>query len=29
LSLDAKEAGYLFEKATLAGALRGITLWGR
>ncbi len=29
LSLDAKEAGYLFEKATLSGALRGITLWGR
>ena len=29
LSLDAKEAGYLFEKSTLSGALRGITLWGR
>lgn len=29
LSLDAKEAGYLFEKATPSGALRGLTLWGR
>lgn len=29
LSIDAREAGYLFEKATISGALRGITLWGR
>lgn len=29
LSFDAKEAGYLFEKTTANGALRGITLWGR
>ncbi len=29
LSLDGREAGYLFEKTTPSGALRGITLWGR
>jgi hypothetical protein len=29
LSLDAKEAGYFFEKAFPAGNLSGITLWGR
>jgi hypothetical protein len=29
LSLDAKEAGYFFEKAFSAGTLSGITLWGR
>jgi hypothetical protein len=29
LSLDAKEAGYLFEKTLPSGALRGITVWGR
>lgn len=29
LSLDAKEAGYFFEKAFPAGHLSGITLWGR
>ena len=29
LSLDAKEAGYFFEKAFSAGNLSGITLWGR
>jgi hypothetical protein len=28
-ALDGKTAGYLFEKATPAGALTGITLWGR
>jgi hypothetical protein len=29
LSLDAKEAGYFFEKSISAGRLSGITLWGR
>jgi len=29
LSLDAKEAGYFFQKSLPAGALSGITLWGR
>jgi hypothetical protein len=29
LSLDAKEAGYFFEKSISAGQIRGITLWGR
>lgn len=29
LSLDAKEAGYLFQKGVPAGTLSGITLWGR
>ena len=29
LSLDAREAGYFFDKSTPAGYLRGITLWGR
>lgn len=29
LSLDGREAGYLFNKAIDAGLLRGITLWGR
>lgn len=29
LSLDGREAGYLFDKAIDAGQLRGITLWGR
>lgn len=29
LSLDGREAAYAFEKANPAGALRGITLWGR
>jgi hypothetical protein len=29
LSLDAKEAGYFFEKAFPSGHLSGITLWGR
>ena len=29
LSLDAKEAGYFFEKSLPAGNLSGITLWGR
>lgn len=28
-SLDGKEAGYLFEKQTNVGKLRGLTLWGR
>ena len=27
--LDGREAGYLFEKDIAAGALRGVTLWGR
>ncbi len=29
LTLDGREAGYLFEKNLTLGALRGITLWGR
>jgi hypothetical protein len=29
LSVDGKEAGYLFGKAFSAGNLSGITLWGR
>lgn len=29
LSLDAKEAGYLFQKGVPAGTVSGITLWGR
>ena len=29
LTLDAKEAGYAFEKALPSGALTGVTLWGR
>ena len=28
-TLDGKEAGYLFEKNMVSGALRGVTLWGR
>lgn len=28
-TLDGREAGYLFEKDIAAGALRGVTLWGR
>jgi hypothetical protein len=29
MTLDGKEAGYLFEKDFSNGALRGVTLWGR
>lgn len=29
LSVDAREAGYFFEKSVPAGYIRGITLWGR
>lgn len=29
LSLDAKEAGYAFDKTVAAGSVRGVTLWGR
>lgn len=29
LSVDAKEAGYFFQRSLPAGALSGITLWGR
>lgn len=29
LTLDGKEAGYLFDKVNTAGILRGVTLWGR
>jgi hypothetical protein len=29
LSVDAKEAGYVFQKGTTTGTVSGITLWGR
>jgi hypothetical protein len=29
LTLNGKEAGYLFDKVNTAGILRGVTLWGR
>lgn len=29
LTLNGKEAGYLFDKSNTAGILRGVTLWGR